>query len=234
MNQDCTDFEELISAAIDGELDAEEFEVLDRHVDGCLNCRQRYQQLDAVNDCLIQSEQLGIVKPMVETSRREMAMAAPVSSTVSACATVAPTAATNAIGASNATAATTMASKYVPSKKSRHKNSNTKSRNSWLAGGALAAVGLAALLSNPVSPTINQPEFEADLVKPISRISTLNAQAQNVQTKQTKILIQELRTLRLSARYTSGDQQRVQQIEQKIEQLMQRVYQLEEEQALQP
>jgi len=53
----CESFEMLISAAIDGELEAHEFKVLESHVDACDHCRLQFNKLQTVNDWMIEQDQ---------------------------------------------------------------------------------------------------------------------------------------------------------------------------------
>ncbi len=60
----CFQFEPLISAAIDGELEPGEVNLLESHLDDCERCRHQYRQFEEVNDMLVATERQNVCPPV--------------------------------------------------------------------------------------------------------------------------------------------------------------------------
>lgn len=222
MNRDCFEFEELISAAIDGELDVDEFGDLETHVDHCDECRKRYQRMETVNDWLVAHERSSLAcKSLLETSSRITLDEKPI---VNGCQIESPL-----IGAATATLP-------ISSKSSIEKNSilpldrhpSRHRRRLGLAGGALAAVGLAALLSTSSTDT-SLPDIDpGELSASVQQVTVLNHQTQRAQVSQTKTLELELRALRLQLRNTSCSPDEMAIAIRKLDSIENRLKQLDE------
>lgn len=208
MNKDCTEFEILISAAIDGELDPGEFAELELHVDHCNACRRQYQAFETVNDWLI-AHDAEPTKQLVETSARTtFESVLPVN------------------GHAHATSGLATTPKATP----RNHGIDPGRGRTFLAGGMLAAAaaGLAALLSSGTDEPSTQLTPLADIVVPVEKVSLLNERSHSIQDSQARMIEQELRTLKLLARHSSGQKAEIQLIEQKIDALKQRLDKLNE------
>lgn len=229
----CFDFEELISAAIDGELDHDEFSELENHVDNCSECRARYQQMDSVNDLLGEYEQsLAASKAFVETSQRLPLTAKPV---VDLSTTESPiiAAASASFDCVDKGALATMTA--APAKARRHQakqtsanetSSSSNRRRMMFAGGAFAALGLAAMLTTSPSETAEPTVDAAALTQTVHQVTVLNHETKRAQQSQTNTMGFELRALRLAALNSAKDPKQMEAIYAKIDSIQQRLEQL--------
>jgi hypothetical protein len=208
MRNRCSEFEELMSAALDGELETTERTSLQTHVDNCPPCRHLFQQLQHVNQCLIACDQAA---HRTNSSHPLYRIESPLPPK--------PV---------NGQAATRTFSVEPKSVVDGSHLAATGRR--YLAGGLLAvtAAGLAALLSTrtPEPPQENFPV--TDISAPIEKVTRLNQQALAIQASQVRTMEQELRTLRLMARSAPGDDSRIAEIESRIDDLIRDVQQLEQ------
>lgn len=206
MNKNCSDFEILISAAIDGELEPVEFAELESHVDVCDRCRHEYQKMETVTDWLVAHDYCSSAisetdsKMMVETCARQ---------------------AFSAVLPVNGHAGSTL---EKPKPSSASQASPIRGRN-FLAGGMLAATaaGLAALLSpgSPAEPSVSIPIKEVS--EPAERATVLNEQSLSIQLSQAEVMEQELRVLKLLAQHSNAEPDEIEALNNKIDSLMQRV-----------
>ena len=223
MSKDCTEFEILISAAIDGELHPDEFRELESHVDHCRECRRQYLNFESVNDWVIANDVDSALpefpfprlplcenentnhenKYLVETSgRNERESMLPVN------------------GHSRAPVQPFSGEKRRPTR-----NGTSNRGRTFLAGGLLAATaaGLAALLSNNPDEIVSSPINTTDISISLEKASLLHEQTHTIQVSQTLAIEQELRTLKLMSQHSGGDPSELNLIESKIDALMRRV-----------
>ena len=239
IDKDCTDFEILISAAIDGELEPGEFEVLESHVEQCDGCRSEYLKLESLTDMLLTHERwqdqrqqandfstdlatdltanqsnCSVNKQLVETSSR----------------TPLPVGDMAGDGNSNnglVVNGHAKADKPTAASQSGGRDSGNESgfgRN-FLAGGMLVATaaGLAALLTPPSLEPLPALVPIADVALPAERATILHEQTRSLQASKTRALDQELRTLKLMLVSCDASPEQVALIKAKVEEIEKRV-----------
>ena len=231
IDKDCTDFEILISAAIDGELEPGEFEVLESHVEQCDGCRSEYLKLESLTDMLLTHERWqdqrqqandlmtnqsdrSANKQLVETSSR----------------TPLPVGEMASDGNSNnglVVNGHAKADKPTAASQSGGRDSGNESgfgRN-FLAGGMLVATaaGLAALLTPPSLEPLPALVPIADFALPAERATILHEQTRSLQASKTRALDQELRTLKLMLVSCDASPEQVALIKAKVEEIEKRV-----------
>lgn len=217
MKNECSNYEILISAALDGELDPAEFARLESHVETCADCRRQYRNFEAVNDLVLTSdEQWSTASPGRESLARER---------VETSGRIAIESAISRNGQSHSPNLPFAGEKPTP----RREKGNFDRGRTFLAGGFLAATaaGLAALLTSGTDEATTSPLSSSEFRSSVEKVSNMNRTAHTLQQTQTRMMNQELRTMRLMARHSGGDQTEVAQLEKKIDDLMQRLQDLE-------
>ncbi|MGI9517902.1 MAG: anti-sigma factor family protein [Pirellulaceae bacterium] len=194
-NNHCFQYQPLISAAIDGELEPGEVTLLETHLDDCERCRHEYRQFERVNDWLVTHDQPDVCQ--------KVELLEPVLLNKS------------------------LAKTQLQTSFRSPKSAAAPTARTLLAGGALAAAGLAAvLLTTPSEPTLPPVEI-GDVVSPLHRLAVLNDQSHKDQDSMTDAMSMELRTLLLETRAMDSEQDELQRLNNKIESLQRRLGELE-------
>lgn len=241
MNNDCIEYEILISAAIDGELEQNEFVELEAHVDQCESCREQYRRFEVVTDMLDRADNSASNLPvggkrLVETSRRELAPSETaltddsirnlVNGLVSQESSIASPVRLNGSRSNGAK----INGKLNGGKQRPDDRNGRGLGRHFLAGGLLAATaaGVAALLTpdgvDEVLP--KAPAALADVSIPAEEASSSMAKSWVIQDSQTRAIQQELRTMRLLAETMDLDSEDSRLILAKIESLTKRAERL--------